>query len=83
MSWVLKGFSCFGTPRRANTPPKLECGDWNMAVGDVDTLICLCASSRGWTFKIFCACAMIEMKDQQPKMSKDWLRSWKVVFFTS
>ena len=36
MSWVLKGLSCFGMGRRA--PPKLDGGEWNVVVGEVETL---------------------------------------------
>lgn len=61
MSWVLKGLSCFGAPRRVNAPPKLESGDWNVVVGEGDTPVRICASSRrGMFVKIFCACAMVD-----------------------
>jgi len=57
MSWVLKGLSCFGTPRRANAPPKLDGGEWNVAEGEVETDE-FCKCPRSGTLKMSCACVM-------------------------
>lgn len=53
MSCVLNGFNCLGNARCARAPPKLDGGEWKVAVGDVETLIRWANSGLGIEVAMF------------------------------